>query len=529
MTTGGAPEWPDVTAPPDLVRAFGADGEIPLAAEPGGVRAGPGVTVELIPGAGRLGVRVTADVPLVRLQLRWPGHLPAGTRYLADHWERSYGDLEWRGEAPDRLMPWYVVARHAGGAVGVGVATGASAFCGWTADRRGLSLWADVRSAGRPVRLAGRALDVCEVVAVTGGPQEPAFAVQQALCRALCPNPLRPPHPVFGANDWYVAYGDNDAELIRRTTAQVVELSADAADRPYSVVDDGWSQGGLGRGPWLGNERFGDMGALAATVRALGARPGLWYRPLTPLPDVPEEWRLPGSDCLDPSRPEVLAVVAAQVRRMAEWGFELVKHDFSTVDLLGRWGFAMTSGRITDDARRFADGSRTTAEVILALYRTLRDAAGGVVLLGCNTVGHLAAGLVEQNRIGDDTSGVSWHRTRRMGVNTLAFRAAQQGAFFAADPDIAPVTPGLPWELARQWLELVARSGSPLFVSLDPTIDDPRVLADVRSALAAASRPHPVAEPLDWFDTTCPSRWRLDGEERTFAWTGPEGASPFAD
>ena len=78
----------------------------------------------------------------------------------------------------------------------------------------------------------------------------------------------------------------------------------------------------------------------------------------------------------------------------------------------------------------FPAGSvRTTAEVIDDLYRTIRAAAAESVVIGCNTVSHLSAGRFEICRIGDDTSGTEWPRTRRMGVNSLAFRAAPHAAF----------------------------------------------------------------------------------------------------
>ena len=53
--------------------------------------------------------------PLERLQLRWLGRLPEGSRFLGDHWERSYGDLEWRGFAAERVMPWYFLVRRGRG------------------------------------------------------------------------------------------------------------------------------------------------------------------------------------------------------------------------------------------------------------------------------------------------------------------------------------------------------------------------------------------------------------------------------
>ena len=39
------------------------------------------------------------------------------------------------------------------------------------------------------------------------------------------------------------------------------------------------------------------------------------------------------------------------------------------------------------------------------------------------------------NRTGDDTSGRIWERTRRMGVNTLAFRLPQHNTFYHIDAD----------------------------------------------------------------------------------------------
>ncbi|PYT32182.1 MAG: hypothetical protein DMG58_10690 [Acidobacteria bacterium] len=43
------------------------------------------------------------------------------------------------------------------------------------------------------------------------------------------------------------------------------------------------------------------------------------------------------------------------------------------------------------------------------------------------------------------TSGRDWNRTRRMGVNTLAFRGVQHGAFFATDADCVGIMAAVPW------------------------------------------------------------------------------------
>src|SRR4029079_5900541 len=198
-----------------------------------------------------------------------------------------------------------------------------------------------------------------------------------------------------------------------------------------------------------------------------------WIRPLQAPADAPDGWRLARDRAfLDPTVPDARQKVVDDVARLRQWGFELIKHDYTTYDILGRWGFQMGAA-LTRDGWTFASGpTRTTAEVIDDLYRVIREAAGESLIIGCNTVSHLSAGQFEICRVGDDTSGTEWSRTRKMGVNTLAFRGAQHGAFYVADPDCVGVTNAARWSYNRQWLDLLARSGTMLFVSLAP--DAPR-------------------------------------------------------
>jgi alpha-galactosidase len=178
---------------------------------------------------------------------------------------------------------------------------------------------------------------------------------------------------------------------------------------------------------------------------------------------------------------------------------------------------------VTVDGWSFADRSRTSAEIVRALYAAIREGAGTSAVIGCNTIGHLGAGLFELQRTGDDTSGREWERTRKMGVNTMAFRLPQNGTFFAADGDCAPITRQLPWPLAERWLRLVAASGTPLFLSHTREALDAEQKDAVREAFALAAVARPPAEPLDWLDTTCPRRWRFGDREVVFEWTGEGG------
>ena len=139
-------------------------------------------------------------------------------------------------------------------------------------------------------------------------------------------------------------------------------------------------------------------------------------------------------------------------------------------------------------------------------------------------MGHLGAGLFEIQRTGDDTSGHVWERTRRMGVNTLAYRLPQHGTFFVIDADCAAHTSQTPWnsignfwiswhEAARRFLFQWIRAGfrpnkkrhsaprcrlpSPArlqgavsrWTGCTPRRRDPGVLARTRSPTAGRNQP----------------------------------------
>jgi alpha-galactosidase len=426
-------------------------------------------------------------------------------------------------------MPWYFAATAGPATHCYGVRTGAAAFCSWAADPDGITLTADVRSGSTAVQLGERVLAVCEVVCRPGRAGESAFAALHAFCRQMCAAPRLPAYPVYGSNDWYWAYGNNSAASVRADAQRVVDLSPTGANRPFVVIDDGWQpEGGRdknGAGLWdRGNEKFPDLPGLAADVRRTGGRAGIWIRALQAPADAPASWRLPRDrTTLDPTVPDVLHKVTTDINRLREWGFELIKHDYSTFDIMGRWGSQMGS-TMTRDGWTFAAGSgRATAEVIDTFYATIAAAAGDSLVIGCNTVSHLSAGHFALCRVGDDTSGTDWSRVRKMGVNSLAFRGAQHGAFYVADADCVGVTTQLPWSLNRQWLDVLAASGTTLFVSLAPDAIGEAQRRDLQRALALAATHQPLGEPLDWQRTVSPESWRLRGRAESFDWIGADG------
>ncbi|TDD30139.1 hypothetical protein E1218_02320 [Kribbella turkmenica] len=498
----------------------------------GGTWSAAGVAVSWSDGTVDVGARAVS-----RVAIRWSEPLPAGALILGDAWERSYGDLQWRHQQPERLLPWYFLSHdpRTGRTTGAGVDVQPNAFCSWTVDAGGFTLWLDLRNGGGPAQLNGRTLTAATVRRFADG-GTPWLTLHAAVAAMSSRLPARPePAPVVGANNWYYAYGENfDEKAVLQDATTVVELADGHPVKPFCVVDDGWypDGGNASGGPWdIGTPGvFDDLAGTAAAIKAIGARPGLWFRPLRVR--EPGAWGRAGVDdgrALDPSYPEVLDLVRADLRRFRDWGFELVKHDFSTYDVFGRFGPAMGS-ELTDHGWQFHDPTRTTAEIVLAFYREVRSAADDVVLIGCNTVGHLAAGLVDVQRTGDDTSGRDWERTRKMGVNTLAFRLPQHDRFFAVDADCVPCTPETPWELNERFLDLVARSGTALFVSVDPaarTERSDRALSEgIRLALSGGDASG--IEPADWLVNTTPAAWRSGDEAIHYDWSRPWGADPVS-
>ena len=529
-----APTLPDPLRAPDRVTVFGEGRSATINLSRSGNRwQGADVEVEMERRETGNGPQVAIHLGAprtrpTRVRIRWHGAFPEGWRYLGDHWERGYGDLEWRGLAGERLMPWYFLASDGRTAHGYGVRTGAASICYWQADAGGITLWLNVSNGGMGVQLGARRLEAATVVHRAGRAGETPLAAAHAFCRAMCERPILPAKPVYGSNNWYYTYGRNVSAASSLKDAQLMaELApAKAENAPFAVIDMGWGAARDGAGPVKETARsYPDMADLAGRMKALGVRPGLWVRPTLTVEKQAEAWRLPPSGgrpkgdliVMDPSIPEALAYMAESVRTVRGWGYELIKHDFSTSDLTGRWGFEMGPG-LTAGGWHFQDRGRTTAEIVLDLYRAIRKGAGDAVLIGCNTIGHLSAGLVEAQRIGDDTSGREWARTRKMGVNTLAFRMPQHDAFFVADADCVPLTEEIPWSLTAQWLDLVARSGTALFVSLDPASVKAEQKPALRAALGAAARTQPPGIPLDWMDTTTPERWMLGGKLTRYDW-----------
>ena len=477
------------------------------------------INVNLNQDNEHLAIFLTAQTSKVKwIKLRWNNlSWDKNIRFLGDAWERGYGDMEWKGMNPNRFMPWYFCAKSEAKSVCYGVKVRPSAMCFWQVDSLGMTLFLDVRCGGSGVNLKGRVIKLADVIACEMRDCT-SFEAMQEFCGQMCEDPILPKYPVYGSNNWYYAYGKSSESEILADCDYILNLTKDIENKPYMVIDDCWQEhhrlNEYNGGPWTkGNEKFPDMKALAEKLVQKGVRPGIWVRLLLNEDEnIKNEWRLSHNNCIDPTNPEALNYIKEDIKRICNWGYTLIKHDFSTFDLFGKWGFQM-SPLVTDDGWHFYDDSLTSAEVVKLLYKAILDASveasnGETLILGCNTIGHLGAGYMHINRTGDDTSGVDWERTRFMGVNTLAFRLPQHGKFYEIEADCVGIDGGISWSMNKQWADVLAQSGTPLFVSVRPNILDETEKQELHEILKVASKQEHHVIPVDWEETTCPEHWQ---------------------
>lgn len=477
------------------------------------------INVKLNQDNEHLAIFLTAQTSKVKwIKLRWNNlSWDKNVRFLGDAWERGYGDMEWKGMNPNRFMPWYFCAKSEAKSICYGVKVRPSAMCFWQVDSLGMTLFLDVRCGGSGVNLKGRVIKLADVIACEMRDCT-SFEAMQEFCGQMCEDPILPKYSVYGSNNWYYAYGKSSESEILADCDYILNLTKDIENKPYMVIDDCWQEhhrlNEYNGGPWTkGNEKFPDMKALAEKLVQKGVRPGIWVRLLLNEDEnIKNEWRLSHNNCIDPTNPEALNYIKEDIKRICNWGYTLIKHDFSTFDLFGKWGFQM-SPLVTDDGWHFYDDSLTSAEVVKLLYKAILDASveasnGETLILGCNTIGHLGAGYMHINRTGDDTSGVIWERTRFMGVNTLAFRLPQHGKFYEIDADCVGIDGGISWSMNKQWADVLAKSGTPLFISVRPNILDETEKQELHEILKVASKQEHHVIPVDWEETTCPEHWQ---------------------
>ena len=464
--------------------------------------------------------------PIRRVKLRWRGDMSDVLLVLGDSLERNYdisqGNVRegqvamWRGVSPEMRLPWYFHVYDGEKLNSFGVKTGADAFCHFNVDEKGITLWLDLRSGGVGVDLKEPLL-CARLVCKEGEVGKDPYLEARDFCKKMCEKPVLPKSPIFGVNNWYWAYGKVTHDIVMDETDNLMDMCRDAKSTPYMIIDDGWQvnrheylpgQNYIG-GPWTGgNKGFPSMETTADYIKAKGAIPGIWFRPLLTDKISNPDMRSPfQDDCkggviIDPSHPDSLELVKEDVRRIVGWGYRLIKYDFSSFDIIGRYG------RADGDPALF-DRTKTTCSVIKNFYKTIADAADGAEILGCNTINHIAAGILSAQRTGHDTSGRNYEITRA-AASAAMIRLPQNNTFFSADPDCAAFTARVPIDANLDFLELCAITGVTTLASVTPGIIKGDDMKRIRRIYEIASYGGLDAKPVNWVGHNAATTYRLN-------------------
>ena len=489
----------------------------------------------LVPGENTLGIWLDpVGTPVSDVQIKWYFDTSFMKKVLADSWGVARADLSWRPLPLEHPAEWYFLAFDGERTHGFGVKTGCNSFCSWLIEPDGVTLRCDTRNGGEGVVLTEPLLCAEVVYAVSNEGESPYWAAR-AFCREMCERPRLPGRPIYGFNNWYYAYGNiTRASVLQdaRLCARLGGMLDKDAPRPIMVIDDGWNRNGgvqdgvsYNGGPFSPNDDFGDLRVLAEDISAIGCDPGIWVRPMVVLdelcPHIPAECYSENQEfpsrgrVLDPTTKGAQEYVWSLIRGLSDSGYRLIKHDFTCPDLMGKQFLDPT---LTRCGWHWHDKTKTNAQVFKELYALIQQAANGANVIGCNIYNHLAAGIHDIVRSGNDTSGHHWYITRDYGINTLAFRQCQNEAFFMTDADCAAFTDRVPTELNLRFAELISLSDSALFISAAPGILTPRDEERLMQAFRRSSLGGNDLEPLDWMERNVPEHYSCRGQRYDYTW-----------
>ncbi len=489
--------------------------------------------VELVPTDRGLDVILNpCSIPVRDITLTWDFDVAPYNRALGDTWGVAVNNIRWGAREDLEFSPWYFLLTNGERSAAFGVKTLPNAFCAWCIDEREIKLVIDTRSGGEGVMLTEPLL-CCTVVSMESDGGETPFTFSKRFCRLMCDAPVLPKAPVYGFNTWYYSYGKITRAAMMRDAELCATLASGrvtGAPEPYMVIDDGYQlprTPAFNGGPFLPNEDFGDLRGVAEDIRRRGCRPGIWVRTMLVRPDlcpeIPEDAYSPMDEYSRGSGGRVLDITTAAakeyifglVRGMRDMGYDLIKHDFTCMDFMGN---NFLTPKLTSDGWHLSDRTKTNAQLLKELYSLIEEAAEGAMVIGCNTYGHLSAGIHPIHRIGQDTSGYAWYKTRRYGVNTLAYRLPQNDTFFKADADCACFTRHVPVDKNILFADLIARTNSALFISAAPGILQAKDIDRLIEIYRISSKGQTEAEPVDWVENPFPARYRWNGIEMEYPW-----------
>ena len=313
------------------------------------------------------------------------------------------------------------------------------------------------------------------------------------------------PLPPSGWCSWYFFYQEINENEIKIAAKWIAENLKDFGAQ-YVQIDDGWQGTGRGLGEnrdWSTiNNRFpGGMDGLAAYIRSLGLKPGIWLAPhgqsneavvknhtgvFLMKPDgttASSTWE--GTFLVDPSTPESQKYLKDMFAKLTSWGYEYFKIDGQPI--------------VVREYRNKKNFMKNPADDTDALYReTLKSIRAGIgpnsYLLGCWVVPLEGVGLMNGSRIGADVLP-NWDGFKFAMRATMQYYFLHNVAWYA-DPDVFIVRAPLSLEQARAWVTLQGLTGQAALMS-DRLVD----LSPERVELIKRVYPAVDIRPLDLFSS----------------------------
>jgi hypothetical protein len=311
------------------------------------------------------------------------------------------------------------------------------------------------------------------------------------------------PLPPSGWCSWYFFYQEINENEIKLIAKWIAENLKDFGVQ-YVQIDDGWQGTGHGLGEnrdWSTiNNRFpGGMDGLAAYIKSLGLKPGIWLAPhgqsneavvknhggvFLLKPDgttASSTWE--GKFLVDPSAPESQQYLKDLFAKLSGWGYEYFKIDGQPI--------------VVREYRNKKSFMKNPADDTDGLYRdtlkSIRESIGpNRYLLGCWVVPLEGVGLMNGSRIGADVLP-NWDGFKFAMRATMQYYFLHNVAWYA-DPDVFIVRPPLSLDQARAWATLQGLTGQAALMS-DRLVD----LSPERVELIKRVYPAVDIRPLDLF------------------------------
>jgi len=276
--------------------------------------------------------------------------------------------------------------------------------------------------------------------------------------------------PPSGWCTWYYYYQQINENEVKQNAQWIADNLKDYGAQ-YVQIDDGWQ--GTGRvftRDWTNvSDKFpGGMDKLAAYIKSLGLKPGIWIAPhcqsndavVKNLPAIflmkpdgtsaSETWE--GRYLLDPSTAESQKYLKDLFGKLAGWGYDYFKIDGQPV--------------VVGEYKTKKAFMKNPSDDAVALYRqtleTMRAAIGpDRYLLGCWGMPIEGMGLMNGSRTGGDVV-LDWNGGFMLALRTTMQNYYLHNVAWYTDPDVMLVRSPLTLDQARAWATLQGLTGQAL-------------------------------------------------------------------